>query len=97
MVFLSKIKAVDELLFEFKKSNELLQSREADVQKLQTVIQSRGKNIDALQASLDNITSSFIWKMATRFYRIRDKLLPEDSIQRRVYEKISGEIKTKLK
>ena len=97
VVFLSKIKVVDELLFEFKKCNELLQSREAEIQKLQTVIQNRELNIDALQARLADVTSSLIWKMATRFYRMRDRLLPEDSILRGVYDKISGKIKTSLK
>lgn len=97
VIFLSKLKAVDELLFEFRRSNDLLKSREAEIQELKTIAENRGKNIDELRMRLDNITGSLLWKLATKFYMIRDRLLPTDSVPRRIYDKVLGRIKANLK
>jgi len=45
------------------------------------------KEIDELRKNLEAIEKSLFWKVATRFYRLRDRLLPNDSPRRKLYNK----------
>jgi LmbE family N-acetylglucosaminyl deacetylase len=42
---------------------------------------------------IGDMTGSIFWRVATAFYRIRDRLLPVRSLQRRIYDKLVGRIK----
>jgi LmbE family N-acetylglucosaminyl deacetylase len=92
-IFLSKIKVVDELLFEFKKCAVLLKSKEAEIQELKAVIENKEKEVGELETKLDCMTGRFMWELAIRFYKFRDKMLPEGSNPRKLYNKIVSYVK----
>ncbi len=93
-VFLAKIRTVDKLLFELKKCRDLLTGKEAEIQEQKAVIWSREKEILESGKILEDITKSLAWRLAKRFYGIRDKLLPEGSGIRKFYNKIISHAKS---
>ena len=93
-LFLAKLKIVDELLFEVSKYHDVLHSREADIRELRILLAARQKGLEELQTAIDKMTGSLVWRIAVKFYNFRDILLPEGSIRRRVYERMTGRLKT---
>ncbi len=92
-LFLSRLKVVDELLFEIRKYYDTLQSREADIRELRSLLGSKEKRIEELQTDLDRMMGSLPWRMAVKFYSVRDRLLPAGSQRRRIYERITDRLK----
>ena len=51
------------------------------------------ENILELKTSLDLLTNSLSWRFIQRYYRIRDKLLPDRTNRRNLYNKIIENLK----
>jgi LmbE family N-acetylglucosaminyl deacetylase len=92
--FLTKLKVVDDLFFEIRKYHDALMSHEAEIKELRVLIEGGQKRVDELQTNLDRMSESLAWRLATKFYRIRDRLLPEGSELRRMYERITSRLKS---
>jgi hypothetical protein len=86
LAYLSKIKAVDNLLFEIKKCHEQLRSRDREMQGLIALAENREKDLQQMGIQLDNITRSLIWRFATRLYGVRDMLVPSGTMRRKFYD-----------
>jgi len=95
LLMLEKIKAVDELLFQLKQSNELLQSRNSEVQELKAIVTEREQELEKVRSELDKIVRSHFWNLAKHYYRWRDKVLPHGSGLRRLYDMVMGALKAK--
>lgn len=94
---LSKLKAVDKLLYENKKYEDGLKMRERELQELKAILDSKERINEEFRIKLNCINNSIVWKLAKKFYNIRDTILPEKSVQRRVYDRILDHIKAGLK
>src|SRR3990172_9185491 len=79
VVFLSKIKTVDELFFELGKNSSLLKEKESEITSLKTRIKKGEGDLFELKARLEAINGSLWWRLAIKFYRGKDILLPEGS------------------
>jgi hypothetical protein len=93
-LFLSKIKAVDEVFFELKKCADLLGAKEERIRELEITAKSSKGNIEELKMRLDAVNESLAWRMAVRFYRVRDRLLPQGSYLRKLYHDALSLIKS---
>lgn len=93
-LFLSTIKAVDEAFFELRKCADLLEAKEEKIRALETTVESSSGTIDGLKTRLEDVNQSLAWRMALRFYRVRDKLLPQGSYLRKLYHYALSVIKS---
>jgi LmbE family N-acetylglucosaminyl deacetylase len=93
-VFLSTIRAVDEAFFELKKCADSLGGKEDRIRELETMVESSRRSVDELKMRLDTVQESLAWRMAIRFYKIRDRLLPQGSYFRKLYHNAVSVIKS---
>jgi SAM-dependent methyltransferase len=56
--------------------------------KIENKIQEMKKSLEKSEAELKHIRNSNGWKMLTRYYQARDKILPPSSVRRRIVEAI---------
>jgi LmbE family N-acetylglucosaminyl deacetylase len=54
---------------------------------------SNARRLEEVEQSLAKINGSIFWRIATRFYRARDRALPERSPGRRIYNSLISRIK----
>jgi LmbE family N-acetylglucosaminyl deacetylase len=113
-IYLSQLKAVDELLAEEKTNRKTILSLESSIVKLQAEAAGReeliaglnadiaskteslgviSRDVEALAGKLDMVSGSFFWRLATIFYKVRDRLLPENSSRRKAYDRLVALIK----
>ena len=92
-VFFSKIKAVDHIFHEFKTCSNLIEMKETEINGLKLALEDRDRSVLNLQARLDLIGSSYAWRAAATFYRLRDRIVPEGSVRRKLYDNLSGRLK----
>jgi len=106
-IFLSQLKAVDELLLESEKSQERIASIESERERLKTEADRREKIIAGMKVKIDAMTDllnmtalhlddahrriemiekSIFWRLAMKFYRVRDLLMPAGTMRRRYYD-----------
>jgi hypothetical protein len=72
---------------------EELQKQERQIQDLARQLCNRGKNADELREKLALIEESLFWRIAGKFYRFRDTLLPPGTKGRDFYNRIVSVIK----
>ncbi len=96
-IFFSKLKVTDELIFELKKSYDLLNEKEAIIKNLINQLDDKDRQISNLKISIDNINNSLMWKLVNRFYKVRDSLLPSDSLRRKIYEIVISQLKSRIR
>jgi 2-polyprenyl-3-methyl-5-hydroxy-6-metoxy-1,4-benzoquinol methylase len=60
---------------------------------LAETLENYTKEIRELKINLETVTDSLIWRAASNFYRLRDRILPDGSTRRIVYNKIINLIK----
>ena len=117
-IFLSQLKAVDELLFESERSQERIAEMELETEKLKAEAGRREKIVSGMKAEIDtktdllNVTAlhldearrkidmfekSIFWKLAMKFYRVRDVLMPAGTIRRRFYDDLLYRFKNNVK
>jgi LmbE family N-acetylglucosaminyl deacetylase len=101
--FLSKLQIADELLNELKLSELEVQKYTEMVNDLsrrlldrERIIEQKEWEICELRRSLEIIREGLPWKLAGKYYRVRDYLFPENSPHRRVYNKIVNYLRTKI-
>lgn len=82
--FLSQLKAVDGMLYALRGCRKELAEKTAEMEA--AVAEAERGNLE-LRAQLKDITGGLAWKAVQRYYRIRDKLFPEKSFARRIYER----------
>jgi len=94
-IFISKLRQTDELINEMQKAYSLLTNMEGEILNLKKLIYDKDEEITnlkkenhKLKADLSYILDSLFWKFITKFYNIRDKLLPEETNRRDFYNKI---------
>jgi LmbE family N-acetylglucosaminyl deacetylase len=93
-LFLSKIKAVDEAFFELRKCAGSLRAKEDVIRELEETLEKDKKQIDALEERLDAVHQSLVWRLALRFFSMRDRVLPQDTPLRRIYDRIMTRVKS---
>ena len=94
ILFLSKIKAVDEVFFELKKCADSLEAKEDMIRELEATVARSKRNIDELKVRLDAVQESLAWRLVHRFYGTRDRALPPGTPRRRIYDRIMTRIKS---
>lgn len=92
--YLSKLKIADELLKELQVFNESVSKR---IEEKDSIIREKDKKIEELQAQLDSITHGLPWKFAKRYYLVRDRLLPEETYRRKLYNATTSFLRSKIK
>ncbi|MFN3695160.1 MAG: PIG-L deacetylase family protein [Ignavibacterium sp.] len=95
--FLSKLRITDEILFELHKSYNALKEKETIIRNQSEELENKDKIIRELGTSLDNINRTLMWRLVSRFYRYRDRVLPKNSKRRRVYDLITSSLKSKMR
>lgn len=95
VLLLEKIKAVDELLFQLKQSNDMLQSQDSEIRELSAIITKKEQDLEKVRLELDEIVHSHFWWLAKHYYRWRDKLLPYGSSFRQLYDKVMASLKAR--
>jgi len=83
--FLSKLNTVDKLLVEIDKKNQILQLREAEISE---VIKAKTKafaEVSELKSKIEAMEKSLLWRFGSKYYAMRDRILPEGSFQRNIY------------
>lgn len=92
-LFFSEIKAVDHIFHEFKTCSNLIEVKETEINGLKSALHDRDNSVLDLQARMDLIENSYAWRTAAKFYRLRDRIVPEGSLRRKVYDNLSGKLK----
>jgi N-acetylglucosamine malate deacetylase 1 len=92
-LFLSKIRGVDRLFFELRGCTASVQAKDNRIRELEGAVAESHESIKLLKARLDAIDESLVWRIALRYYRVRDRLLPPGSHLRRIYQKALSVIK----
>jgi LmbE family N-acetylglucosaminyl deacetylase len=94
----------DRLLTTLKVADSLIvHIRAMEIEKAEkdSVIDGLRRQADEREARLEEnmktVERSFFWRLARKFYRLRDALFPEGTKSRRVYEKLVGNIKRNRK
>ncbi len=96
---LSRVKAVDRMISEVRKHEELanelekrnetlacsLEVKEQEIQRLNKALQDVEKRAGGLAMELHLITTSRGWKFLSSLYSIRDRLFPPETRRRRIY------------
>lgn len=86
--FLSITKTVDKLIFELNKSHSLLDDKEAEIRQMEKDFFEIKQQLADLNLQLKEMQSSFIWRLAKKYYHFRDTLLPEGSSLRNIYNRL---------
>jgi hypothetical protein len=92
-LFFSKIRAVDDIFHEFKTCSNLIETKETEINDLKAALEERDRTMLDLKTRLDLMGSSYAWRAAATFYRLRDRILPEGSSGRKFYDNLSGKLK----
>ncbi len=87
-IFLSKLRSVDELLFELRRKSEMLTASDTEIQELKTVIEKEREYNRELKTGLDGIMGSIAWRAAMAFYRGKERMLPQGSLRRKFYDRL---------
>jgi LmbE family N-acetylglucosaminyl deacetylase len=92
---LSNLKTGDSLIFELNKSYNLLSCKETELKtkesELMEMYRTRQEDKERLAESnrqLEEMRSSLIWRIAGKYYSVRDSLLPKGSLIRNIYNRI---------
>ncbi len=83
--FLSKLKAVDKLLVEIDKKNQILQLREAEISEAIKAKTKAFAEVSELKSKIEAMEKSLLWRFGSKYYAMRDRILPEGSFQRNIY------------
>lgn len=86
--FLSTLRTVDKLLLEIDGKNQALLLKEAKIAELTKANKEALDELGELKIRLQDVQNSLFWRFANRYYRIRDALLPKDSMFRNIYNRI---------
>lgn len=92
-LFLSKIRAVDELFYELRGCTDSLGAKDIRIRELEEAVARGTDRIDALKTLMDAVDGSLAWRIAQRYYRVRDTLLPPGSYLRKFYHKMMSLLK----
>jgi len=99
-IFLSKLKVADELIYELRKAHVALERKDAEISNLSQTLKERERKLLAaegekqeLEPDLNLLTSSLFWRFISRFYKARDKFLPQGTKRRNLYSKMIGRLK----
>ncbi|MHB8881357.1 MAG: PIG-L deacetylase family protein [Thermodesulfovibrionales bacterium] len=92
-IFLSKVRAIDELFHEFKACSEQAVRQEKELQDLAALLKDRTGEIDELRRQLERMTQSFGWRSVVTIYRVRDILFPDNSLRKKLYSRVVGLMK----
>jgi len=92
---LSNLKTVDSLIFELDKNYNLLSckeneliSKEAELLEMYRTRQEDMARLAESNQQLEEMRSSLIWRIAGKYYSVRDSLLPKGSLIRNIYNRI---------
>ncbi len=92
-LFLSKIKAVDQLFHELRVCTDSLLAKDDRISGLEETVAEGLKRIDALNTRIAAVDESLAWGVAQKYYKVRDKLLPPGSYLRKLYQKTMSLLK----
>lgn len=93
VLFLSQLKAVDGMLFELRKCRSELDARNGELAESGKNIETLNREKTVLEQQLHAMSNSVAWRIVRGYYRLRDRMLPENSGMRRLYEKIVSRFK----
>ncbi len=89
-----RLKAVDELIFELKNCNDMLANKDSEMLRLKASLEEGLREINRLDANLENMAGSLIWRFGMHLYKVRDKILPKGSKGRKMYNRIISRMKS---
>lgn len=92
-IFLSKVRAIDELCHEFKTCSEQVEQQKKELQDLKVLLNDRKGEVDELRLQLERMTQSLGWRGVVTIYRIRDILFPDNSLRKKLYGRVAGLLK----
>lgn len=95
-VFLSQVKVADALIFELQNVHAALDFNDKELSALKGALDEKEKRLLELEKEKkfsDLMKGSFAWKLATRFYEFRDKVLPSGTARRNLYNKAIERLK----
>jgi len=93
---LGTIRVVDSLLHHMREVEEELKGKGGLIDDLTSKLNEKEEIIYGLQNQIRLIEASVFWKFARRFHRKKDRLLPEESLRRLLYERIICVLKNRL-
>jgi hypothetical protein len=99
-LLLSQLRVADTLIFELQQAQQTLDRKEGEITHLSDALsEAEGKvrvweeeNRD-LKRSLELISGSLLWRSARSVYRLRDRLLPEKTVRRALYDRVIERLK----
>ena len=79
------IKVVDKLLHEIDMKNQVLLSKESEIAEISKAKNKALDELADLKSKLEAMEESLMWRFGRKYYAIRDRILPEGSFQRKIY------------
>lgn len=99
-IFLSKLRVADELIYELQNSHIAFGKKDAEISNLnERLKETEGKmriteiENQRLKTDLKLLKESLFWRFIDRFYRLRNKLLPDGTKGRNIYSRIVCRLK----
>jgi len=94
--FLSQVKVADSLLFELRNALRTSDAKEAEIRTLKSTLEEierrlMGQKTEKME--FDLIKQSLAWRLIGRFYSFRDKVLPNGTTRRNLYNKATEKFK----
>jgi LmbE family N-acetylglucosaminyl deacetylase len=99
-IFLSKLRVADELIYELQNVHVSLERKDAEISNLNETLKETEEKMliielenQRFKTDLELLKESLFWRFIDRFYRLRNKLLPDGTKGRNIYSRIVGRLK----
>ncbi len=90
---LDKLRAADAMVHEIRVIEEKLHEKEKAAEELTADLIQKEETIAALRRDIEIIESGLFQRIAGRYYKVRNLLLPEGTFRKRLYERVIRSIK----
>lgn len=90
---LDNLRVADSLIHEMRLIENKIHEKEKTAVELTSDLKQKDETIASLRRDIEIIKSSLFQRIARKYYRVRNSLLPEGTFRKRLYEKVTRAIK----
>lgn len=91
----ANLKGIDEILYRLQSMYSSLDEKNKEIEKLLNQLEDKEEKIKELETYIGNINNSLFWIVAKKYYEIRNRLLPENTKRRSLYDTVIKALKKK--
>ncbi len=92
-LLLDKLRVADTLVHEIRLIEAKLHEKEEAAEKLNADLSKKDETIASLRKNIEIIESGLFQRLAGKYYKVRNSLLPEGTFRKRLYERVIRSIK----